>query len=126
MIPSVSTPGELDRDGRGVGRLLADADLADHPGPGSELLGDDLVLTARNPGPDRPVVEGGKPHAGHVLEQCLDPVDQGREQQALDEAVVVLVELLQPGGDLVGVRLCPLPVHLQVDLQCCCSSIGRS
>ena len=93
---------KLDRDGR-IRRLLAHPDLADHARPGAELLGDDLMLPPRNAGTDRPVIECGQAHAGHVLER-LDPMHQGGQEQALDEPVVVLEES-QPGGDVFAFRL---------------------
>ncbi len=61
---------------------------------------------------DGPVVESGQPGAGHVLER-IHPMHQGRQQQALDETVVVL-KALQLLGNIV-VRLGPFPVHLQID-----------
>jgi len=39
---------------RRIGRFFTYTNLADRPGPGAELLSDDLMFTARNPGTDRP------------------------------------------------------------------------
>ena len=72
-----------------------------------------LMLSARNAGADRPVVECRQPQTGHVL-QRLDTVNQSAQEQALHQAVVIL-EPPDPLGDL-GVRLGTLPIHFQVDL----------
>ena len=123
MIASVSTPEswiEIDR----VGRLLADADLADAAGPGA-------AASQRPPGASRPGIgdrivpwfRAASRDGGQVLER-LDLGHQGRQQQRLDQPVVV-VEPLEPARRSRG-RPPRVPVVPPGLTSCCCSSSGRS
>ena len=87
---------DLDRD-RGVGPL-AEADLADAAGPGAHLAQHHPRLGPGHRRLDRAVVQGRQARGGQVL-QRLDLGHQRREQQRLDQPVVV-VEPLEPAGDL--------------------------
>ena len=121
MIASVSTPESWIETVGLVGSSPTRISPT-HARPGPELLGDDLMLPARNAGADRAVVQGGQPHAGHVLER-LDPVHQGGQQQALDEPVVVLEALAAAAATSGSVLARSRSTSRSI--WCCCSSIGQ-
>ena len=122
MIPSVSTPDSWIETVGLVGSSPT-TNLADHARPVRQLLGDDLMFPARNAGADRPVVQCGQPHAGHVL-QGLDPVDQGTTSSRLLTSRSSFSN--RWSFSATSVLVLARSRSTSRSISCCCSSIGSS